>query len=73
LVLNTPVGRQIAQGSEKLLPLDEVETLLASGAFVIDACRNVVREADKVVSLASRPVLFVLARTLAEAWPGDAS
>ncbi|RVC81296.1 helix-turn-helix domain-containing protein [Mesorhizobium sp. M4A.F.Ca.ET.022.05.2.1] len=73
LVLNTPVGRQIAQGSEKLLPLDEVETLLASGAFVIDACRNVVREADKVVSLASRSVLFALARTLAEAWPGDAS
>ena len=48
LVLNTPVGRKIAQASEILLPLDEVETLLASGALVIDACRNVVREADTV-------------------------
>jgi len=73
LVLNTPVGRLIAQGSEKPLMLDEVETLLASGALVVDACRNAVRRADAVVSLATRPVLFALARTLAEAWPGDAS
>jgi DNA-binding transcriptional ArsR family regulator len=37
----------------------------------VDACRNVVREQGKVVSLARRPVLFTLARTLGEAWPGD--
>jgi hypothetical protein len=30
-----------------------------------------VRDAGGVVSLASRPVLFALARVLAEAWPGD--
>jgi DNA-binding transcriptional ArsR family regulator len=46
--------------------------LLASNAFVVDACRHVVRHDGTVVSLAGRPVLFALARTLAEAWPGDA-
>ncbi|RRI01376.1 helix-turn-helix domain-containing protein [Mesorhizobium tamadayense] len=73
LVLNVPVARLVSKGLEKPLQLDEVEALLASGALVIDACRNVVREADTVVSLATRPVLFTLARTLAEAWPADAS
>ena len=45
--------------------------MLASNAFVIDACRLVVRDASKAVSLARRPVLFALARVLGEAWPGD--
>ena len=51
--------------------LDEVEALLASRALVVDACRHVVRDTGKVVSLARRPVLFALARALAEAWPED--
>jgi hypothetical protein len=33
------------------------------------ACRHVVRDPRTVVSLARRPVLFALARTLGEAWP----
>jgi hypothetical protein len=37
----------------------------------VDACRHVVHHERTVVSLASRPVLFALARTLGEAWPGD--
>jgi len=45
--------------------------LLASKAFVVDACRHVVRHAGTVISLAKRPVLFALARALGEAWPGD--
>ena len=53
--------------------LEEVEALLASDALVVDACRHVVRRARTVVSLATRPVLFALARALAEAWPGDVS
>lgn len=53
-----------------LLP-DEVETLLNSKTFVVDACRYAVRDAQTTVSLAKRPVLFTLARALAEAWPGD--
>jgi hypothetical protein len=71
LVLNTPAARLIANGKERLLPLEEVETLLASKAFVVDACRYVVRDKHNVISLAKRPVLFALARALGEAWPGD--
>src|SRR5437868_2768663 len=71
LVLNTPAARLIANGEERLLLLEEVEALLASKAFVVDACRHVVRDESKVVSLAKRPVLFALARALGEAWPGD--
>jgi hypothetical protein len=37
----------------------------------VDACRHVVRDEGKVVSLAKRPVLFALARALGEAWPED--
>ena len=71
LVLNTPAARLIASGEERLLLLEEVEALLASSAFVVDACRHVVRHDNKVVSLTRRPVLFALARALGEAWPGD--
>ena len=72
-VMTTTAARLIARGEERPLLLDEVEALLTSGALVVDACRNVVRAAGTVVSLATRPVLFALARALAEAWPGDVS
>ena len=71
LVLSTPAARLIARGEERPLLLEEVEALLASEALVVDACRYVVRDAGTVVSLATRPVLFALARALGEAWPGD--
>ncbi|RWQ64781.1 helix-turn-helix domain-containing protein [Mesorhizobium sp.] len=71
LVMNTPAARLIARGEERPLLLEEVEALLASEALVVDACRNVVRGAGMIVSLATRPVLFALARTLGEAWPAD--
>jgi hypothetical protein len=73
LVLNTPAARLVARGEERLLLLEEVAAILESGALVVDACRYVVRDETRVVSLAKRPVLFVLARVLGEAWPGDAS
>jgi DNA-binding transcriptional ArsR family regulator len=69
--LDTPAARLIAHGGERFLLLDEIESLLASRALVVDACRHAVREGGTVVSLASRPVLFALARALAEAWPAD--
>jgi hypothetical protein len=72
-VMSTPAARAIARGEERPLLLEEVEALLASGALVMDACRNVVRDAGTVVSLATRPVLFALARALGEAWPADVS
>ena len=71
--LNTPAARLRARGDERLLLLEEVETLLASKAIVVDACRNAVRDTNTLISLATRPVLFALARALGEAWPGDVS
>jgi tetratricopeptide (TPR) repeat protein len=71
LFLNTPTARLIAHGKEQLLRLGEIEKLLVSKALVVDACRHVVCHSDKVISLETRPVLFALARALAEAWPRD--
>jgi hypothetical protein len=71
LVLSTPAARLVTSGAETIVLLAEVEALLASKALVVDACRHLVRDARTVVSLARRPVLFVLARALGEAWPGD--
>jgi hypothetical protein len=71
LVLDTPAARLIARGEGRFLLLEEVEALLASRALVVDGCRHAVRDAGTVVSLAARPVLFALARALAEAWPAD--
>src|SRR5262249_24708511 len=70
-VLKTPAARLITRGKERLLLLKEVEALLPLEAFVVDACRHVVRRVSKVVSLVRRPVLFALVRALGEAWPGD--
>ena len=70
-ILESPAARLIARGAERPLRLDEVEALLATEALIVDACRHVVRQRGKIVPLARRPVLFALARALAEAWPGD--
>jgi hypothetical protein len=69
--LDSPAARLITQSGECLLRLDEIETLLATDAFIVDACRLAVRHGSRVISLAKRPVLFTLVRELAEAWPGD--
>jgi hypothetical protein len=71
-VLGTPAARLLVRGEERPLLLEEVEALQASKALVVDACRHVVRDGATTASLAGRPVLFALARTLAEAWPADA-
>ena len=73
LTLNTPVARLIASGKDRPLLLEQVEAVLTSNALVVDACRHVVRHARAEISLATRPVLFALARALGEAWPGDVS
>ena len=72
-ILNAPAARLIAHGEERPLLLDEVEALLSSTSLVVDACRYAIRGAGMTVSLATRPVLFTLARALAEAWPADVS
>ena len=70
-LLNTPIARLGARGENKLLLLGEVESLLASKALIVDACRYVVRRRLTVITLAKRPVLFALVRALGEAWPAD--
>jgi hypothetical protein len=70
-VLKTPAARLLTRGEERPLLLEDVEAVLSSKAFVVDACRYVVRATNTIVSLTRRPVLFALARTLGEAWPED--
>ena len=72
-LLNAPAARLMAKGEERLLRLEDVESLLASKRLVIDACRHAVRHAGTIIPLAGRPVLFALARALGEAWPQDVS
>jgi hypothetical protein len=69
--LDRPAARRLFAGGEQALRLDEVAELLASGALVVDACRRGLRAGAAWLPLARRPVLFALARALAEAWPGD--
>ncbi len=71
--LETPAARHISRQHERAMLLEDVRALLASDALVVDACRRVVRRGRVVVPLSSRPVLFALARALAEAWPQDVS
>ncbi|MFD1941392.1 helix-turn-helix domain-containing protein [Paradevosia shaoguanensis] len=70
--LAAPAARLIARGEERPLLLAEVEQLFETDVLVVDAGRNVVRQGKTIVPLTSRPVLFALARALAEAWPADA-
>jgi hypothetical protein len=71
-ILHLPAARLIAHGAQRNLLLDDIETLYSSNNLVVDACRHMVRDESHSISLATRPILFALARALAEAWPGDA-
>lgn len=70
--LERPAARRVAAGEPtQPLRLDEVEALLASGTLVLDACRRGIAARGAWLPLARRPILFALARELAEAWPAD--
>jgi len=73
LILDTPAARLISRGSEHPLLLGEVERLATSTALVVDTFHHAVRRQGRIVSLGTRPVLFALARLLAQAWPADVS
>jgi hypothetical protein len=66
-----PAARRLSAAGDQPLRLDEVAALLDSDALVLDACRRGLGVAGAWQPLARRPVLFALARALAEAWPGD--
>ena len=69
--LERPAARRLLAGDEQALRLDEVAALLESDALVLDGCRHGLSVGDAWQPLARRPILFALARALAEAWPGD--
>jgi len=71
VTLSAPAARMILRGEERLLRLDDVAALLRSDVLIIDACRLAVRSGTGAVPLARRPVLFALARRLAERAPAD--
>lgn len=70
-MFDRPAARRIDAAGEQSLGLADVAALLESGALVVDACRCAIGVDDAWRPLARRPVLFALARALAQAWPGD--
>lgn len=73
LVLSAPAARLIAGGEPRPLLLGDVEKLLRSNVFMVDAWRYIVRDGRNTAALTKRPILFALARALGEAWPADVS
>jgi hypothetical protein len=73
LVLTTIAARVIARRTPRDLRLEQVEALLSSRTLIVDAFRFNVRQAGIAIDLIRRPVLFAIARLLAEAWPADVS
>jgi hypothetical protein len=69
--LAAPAARLIANGQARTLTLEQVQALASPQRLIVDGCRHVVRHAGATVMLASRPVLFALARLMAQAWPQD--
>lgn len=70
-MLGRPAARRLSADGAEMLRLDQVAALLESATLVVDACRHGLRAGVEWISLARRPVLFALARELAEAWPAD--
>lgn len=68
-LLEQPAARELRDGEERLLRIDEVEALLRSRTLVLDGCARSLRRGSRVVALVRRPVLFALVRTLCEHWP----
>ena len=68
-----PVARVRAEGTERVLGLEELAAIVRSDAFIVDAGRREVRAGEHFVSLVGRPVLLDLAVSLAMAAPAAAS
>ncbi|RTL42106.1 MAG: helix-turn-helix domain-containing protein [Burkholderiales bacterium] len=70
--LHQIAARRWVHGAWQPMRMHDLAALQASGALVVDACRHALRAGDWQLALARRPILFVLLRVLAEAWPADA-
>ena len=67
--LDRPAARRLTVTGDQALRLREVEALMNSNALVVDACRRGLSAGSAWQPLARRPILFALARALAEHWP----
>jgi hypothetical protein len=69
--LRAPVARLQRAGRVDGVGLAELETLLASNQFLVDACRREARQGARVTSLVTRPLLLELLVALAEKSPAE--
>lgn len=69
--LARPAARLQAAGVDRPVGLDEIAALLDADTLVVDACCHGVVLHGERRSLARRPVLFTLLRSLATAWPAE--
>lgn len=69
--LNAPAARLVHRGEQRIVVLDDVEALGVSRALIVDACAHMLRHRGVTFNLSKRPVVFAIARALAEAWPND--
>ncbi|MFZ4289853.1 helix-turn-helix domain-containing protein [Variovorax sp. HJSM1_2] len=70
-LLQRPAARRLSAQGEQSLSLDDVAALRAADVLVVDACQRELSAGAARLALARRPVLWNLARALAQAWPGD--
>lgn len=71
-LMQRPAARRVGNGRDEALHLSDAAALLAGDALVVDGCRRGIAAGSAWMPLARRPILFALARQLAEAWPADA-
>jgi hypothetical protein len=64
--LAAPAARLVEADATRLLPLAELEAVLASPRVILDLCRRELRRGRAVVSLVTRPLLLHLLEALAE-------
>ena len=69
--LAQPIARLRDRGEVRAVDLFAIEEAQNGKAFLVDACRRVVRAGRATIPLARRPVLFQLLFALANAWPND--
>jgi hypothetical protein len=67
--ITAPVARLLRDGAMEPASLAAIASLARDDALVVDACRHELRHRGATVSLATRPVLFALARALGEVAP----
>lgn len=69
--LGQPAARLVQRGRARMASLREIEALLHTDAFIVDACRRRVVWRGETRPLQRRPILFALVAQLARAWPDD--